>query len=51
MPMKKYKPEQMVALLHQVEAEIASGKKLRTPARKPRSPHGPTIASGENSAV
>ncbi len=26
MPMKKYKPEQIVALLRQIELEIASGK-------------------------
>ena len=30
MPMKRYKPEQMVSLLRQIEVEIANGKTTMT---------------------
>ena len=51
MPMKKYKPEQIVTLLRQIEVESPTEKPPRKPARKPRSPHRPTTAGGKNSAV
>jgi hypothetical protein len=35
MPMKRYKPEQIVTLLRQVEVEIASGKTTPSPAGTP----------------
>jgi hypothetical protein len=50
MPMKKYKPEQIVTLLRQVEVELANGKTTHKPAKKPRSPHRLTTAGGRNSA-
>ena len=30
MPMRKYKPEQIVTVLWQIEVEIANGKTVRT---------------------
>jgi len=32
MPMKKYKPEQIVTLLRQVEVELANGREGAVPA-------------------
>jgi hypothetical protein len=49
MTMKKYKPEQIVTLLRQVEVE-PTGKPHRKPAKKPKSPHRPATAGGRNSA-
>jgi hypothetical protein len=52
MPMKRYKPEQIVNLLRQIEVEIANGKKPhRKPARKLRSLSRRTTAGGKNSAA
>ena len=39
MPMKRYKPEQIVTLLRQIEVGIANGKPTPKPARKPKSPY------------
>ena len=50
MPIRKYKPEQIVTLLRQVEVGIANGKTHRKPAKKPKSLHRPTTAGGRNSA-
>ena len=50
MPMKKYKPEQIVTLLRQIEVEIANERPPHRPARKRRSPRRPTTAGGTNSA-
>jgi len=38
MPIKRYRPEQIVTLLRQIEVEIADGKTARKPARKLESP-------------
>ena len=35
MPIKRFKPEQIVTLLRQIEVEIANGRLLRRPARMP----------------
>jgi hypothetical protein len=51
MPMKRYKPEQIVNLLRQIEVEIANGKIHRKPARKRKSPRKPTAAGGRNTAA
>ena len=50
MPMKKYKPEQIVTLLRQVEVELANGKTTPQAAKKLGSPHSPITAGGRNSA-
>ena len=51
MPMKKHKPEQIVALLRQIEVEIANGKAHHKPARKQRSRCRRTTAGEKNSAA
>ncbi len=51
MPMgKRYKPEQIVNLLRQIEVGIANGKPPRKPARKPKLPNRRTTAGGKNTA-
>ena len=50
MPMKRFKPEQIVNLLRQIEVEIANGKTTRKPARNRKSPNRPTTAGGRNTA-
>ena len=50
MPMKKYKPEQIVTSLRQVEVELANGKTTPQACKKRRSPHRPITAGGRNSA-
>ena len=35
MSIRKYKPEQIVTVLRQIEVQIANGKTARKPARKP----------------
>jgi hypothetical protein len=51
MAIRRYKPEQIVNLLRQIEVGIANGSLLRKPARKPKSPYRPTTAGGRNTAV
>jgi len=51
MPMKRYKAEQIVTLLRQIEVGIANGKPTRKPARKPKSPYRPTTAGERNMGV
>ena len=50
MPMKKYKPEQIVTLLRQVEVELANGKTTPQACKEARSLHRRTTAGGRNSA-
>ena len=49
MPMKRYKPEQIVALLRQIEVEMANGKTTAQACKKPRSPFRPSTAGGKSS--
>ena len=51
MPMKRYKAEQIVTLLRQIEVGIANGKPTRKPARKLRSLSRRTTAGGKSSAA
>jgi hypothetical protein len=51
MPMKRYKPEQIVNLLRQIEVEIANGKTTGEPAKKQKSLFKRTTAGGRNMAV
>lgn len=51
MSIKRYKPEQIVTLLRQIEVEIANGKTTPKPAETPRSPPRPTPAGARSSAV
>jgi hypothetical protein len=51
MPIKRYKAEQIVTILRQIEVGIANGKPTRKPARKRRSPFKPTTAGGRNTAA
>jgi hypothetical protein len=51
MPMKRYKPEQIVTLLRQIEVGIANGKPTPKPARKPKSPYRRTTAGEKSSAA
>jgi hypothetical protein len=51
MPMKKHKPEQIVALLRQIEVEIANGKSTPQPARMQRSRFRRTTAGEKSSAA
>jgi hypothetical protein len=51
MPMMRYKPEQIVTLLRQIEVAVANGKTTRKPARKPKSPLRPITAGGRSTAV
>jgi hypothetical protein len=48
---KRYKPEQIVNLLRQIEVEIANGKTTPKPAKKQKSPFRRTTAGGRNMAV
>jgi hypothetical protein len=51
MAMKRFKAEQIVTLLRQIEVELANGKTTpQRPARKLRSPYRPTTAGGRNTA-
>jgi len=50
MPMKKYKPEQIVTLLRQIEVEIANGKTTHKPAGMRRLRRRRSTAGGRNSA-
>jgi len=50
MSMKKYKPEQIVTLLRQVEVEITNGKTTPQTAGKRRSPRRRSTAGGRSSA-
>ena len=47
---EKYKPEQIVTLLRQIEVGSPTERPPRKPARKPKSLHRPTTAGGRNSA-
>jgi hypothetical protein len=51
MPMKRYKPEQIVTMLRQIEVSIANGKNTPKPARKPRSPSKRSTAGARSTAV
>ena len=51
MPMKKHKPEQIVALLRQIEVEIANGKSTPQASRKQRSRCRRITAGERNSAA
>jgi hypothetical protein len=48
--MKKYKPEQIVTLLRQIEVEIANGKTTPQAAGMLRSRRRRSTAGGRNSA-
>ena len=48
MPMQRYKPEQIVTLLRQIEVAVASGRRRRWRARKPGLPRRRTIAGGRS---
>jgi len=50
MPMRRYKPEQIVTLLRQIEVEIDDGKTTRKPARKRKSRYRRSTAGGKSSA-
>ena len=45
MPIKRYKPEQIVTMLRQIEVSIANGKPTK-PVKKPRSRCRPSTAGG-----
>jgi len=51
MPIKRYKPEQIVTMLRQIEVSIANGKTHPKPAKKPRSQSKRSTAGGRNTAV
>ena len=52
MPMKKHKPEQIVALLRQIEVEMANGKSTPQACKgRQRSPFRRTTAGGKSSAA
>ena len=51
MPMKRYKPEQIVNLLRQIEVKSRTGKPPRKPARKLRSLSRRTTAGERNTAA
>ena len=49
MPTRSYKPEQIVAVLRQIEVQMANGKTdARKPAKKPESTPRPTTGGGRN---
>jgi hypothetical protein len=48
--MKKYKPEQIVTLLRQIEVEIANGKTTPQACRDAQITRRRSIAGGRNSA-
>ena len=50
MPMKRYKPEQIVNLLRQIEAEIANGETAAQACKEVEITR-PTTAGGRNTAV
>lgn len=51
MSIKKFKAEQIVTLLRQIEVKVANGKTTRKPAGKPRLLPRPTTAGARSSAV
>ncbi len=51
MAMKKHRPEQIVALLRQIEVEIANGKSTHKPAKIQRSRFRRTTAGEKSSAA
>lgn len=48
MPIRKYKPEQILTLLRQVEVGLGNGKTTPQPVKKSKSLHRPTTAGGRN---
>jgi hypothetical protein len=51
MPIKRYKKEQIVTMLRQIEVSIANEKPPPKPAKKPRSPSRRPTVGGRNTAV
>ncbi len=51
MPMKRYKPEQIVNLLRQIEVEIANGKTTPQACKEAEITSRPTTAGEKNSAA
>ena len=51
MPIKRYKPEQIVTMLRQIEVSNANGKTTHKPARKPRSPCRCSTVGGRKSVL
>jgi hypothetical protein len=51
MAMKKHKPEQIVALLRQIEVEIANGKNTLQACKESEAPCRRTTAGGKSSAA
>ena len=51
MPIKRYKPEQIVTVLRQIEVELANGRRLRKPAKRRRFPCRATTAGGRNTVA
>ena len=51
MARKKHSPEQIVAILRQIEVEVANHKPTGKPAGKRASPNKPAIAGARNTAV
>ena len=51
MPMRRYKPEQIVNLLRQIEVGIANGKTTPQACKEAELPNRPTTAGGRNMAV
>jgi hypothetical protein len=49
MSIRRYKPEQIVTLLRQIEVEIANGKTTPQAAKKPKSPYRLSIGGGKSS--
>ena len=45
MPMKRYKPEQIVTLLRQIQAEIANGKTIARLPGSRKLPNSPTAST------
>jgi len=50
MPMKRFKPEQIVNLLRQIEVEVANGKTIPRACKGAEIPNRP-ITDGRNFAV
>jgi hypothetical protein len=51
MARKKHSPEQIVAILRQIEVEVANHKPTGQACRKRALPNKPTIAGARNTAV
>ena len=51
MPMKRYKPEQIVTLLRQIEVEIANGKTTPQACKEAEITHTDVTTAGEKNSA